>query len=484
MIRMTNGIMVNNSLYNINNNKILVDKLNTQLASKKKIQRPSEDPIIAIRALRFRSTLSEIEQYLDNNIPDARSWLRLTEDALGNCSGLLEDVIAYYDQAANGTNETLDRQAIVQTMQAYRDQMYNDANADYAGRTIFTGYKTNNTLTFEANAPTASYEITENFDKSDIETVTKIVGAVDATTVSYIAKADQPDTVEAYRVRLAYADLEPTAAGTVTLTTTNPAGTYAARVIPPGTVNDYQPGPNDVYFDQTTGELVLGTNVKADLESAESFSVTYQKTGFDKGELKPEHYFDCTDNVSGIVYTAHEQLINYNVNFNQTLQVNTQGKDVFTHAMTRDIDDTVAAVEQVMHVEQKIKDIEKMLADPQYKDPTNQERLNSMLEAANKELDLAENEMQKNFEHGLTLFQNHQTNLSLKIADIGARGVRLTLNESRLKDQQLNIETLKNDNEDINYPETATELVEAESVYDASLMAASKVVKNSLLDFI
>lgn len=83
-MRITNGILINNSLNNINNNKTNMDTLNTQLESEKKIQRPSDDPIIAIRALRFRSTLSEIEQYLDKNIPDAESWMTETERALEN----------------------------------------------------------------------------------------------------------------------------------------------------------------------------------------------------------------------------------------------------------------------------------------------------------------------------------------------------------------------------------------------------------------
>ena len=45
-MRITNGILINNSLNNINNNKTNMDTLNTQLASEKKIQRPSDDPII------------------------------------------------------------------------------------------------------------------------------------------------------------------------------------------------------------------------------------------------------------------------------------------------------------------------------------------------------------------------------------------------------------------------------------------------------
>ena len=59
-MRITNGMLVNNTLTNINRNKTKMDTLNSQLTTEKKIQRPSEDPIVAIRALRFRSTLSEI----------------------------------------------------------------------------------------------------------------------------------------------------------------------------------------------------------------------------------------------------------------------------------------------------------------------------------------------------------------------------------------------------------------------------------------
>ena len=74
-MRMTNKIMQNNSLYNINNNKILQDKLSTQMSTQKKITRPSDDPVVAIRALRLRSSVSELSQFYEKNSPDAESWL-------------------------------------------------------------------------------------------------------------------------------------------------------------------------------------------------------------------------------------------------------------------------------------------------------------------------------------------------------------------------------------------------------------------------
>ena len=63
MMRITNGIMMNNCLNNINKNKLQMDKIYTQIESQKLFQKPSEDPIAAIRSLRLRSTYTEIEQY-------------------------------------------------------------------------------------------------------------------------------------------------------------------------------------------------------------------------------------------------------------------------------------------------------------------------------------------------------------------------------------------------------------------------------------
>ena len=67
-MRITNKVMQNNSLNNINNNKIIQDKLSNQMATEKKIVRPSDDPIIAIRALRLRSNVSQVTQFYHKKI--------------------------------------------------------------------------------------------------------------------------------------------------------------------------------------------------------------------------------------------------------------------------------------------------------------------------------------------------------------------------------------------------------------------------------
>ena len=90
-MRITNKIMQRNNLSNINTNKVYQDKLSTQMSTQKKVNRPSDDPVVSIRALRLRSNVTEVTQYYSKNIPDAESWLDVTEDALKN----LTEIIAH-----------------------------------------------------------------------------------------------------------------------------------------------------------------------------------------------------------------------------------------------------------------------------------------------------------------------------------------------------------------------------------------------------
>ena len=48
-MRITNNIILHNTTSNINGNKVNVNNLNNQMTSQKKIQRPSENPVIAIK---------------------------------------------------------------------------------------------------------------------------------------------------------------------------------------------------------------------------------------------------------------------------------------------------------------------------------------------------------------------------------------------------------------------------------------------------
>ena len=104
MMRITNSMMLTNTKENINSNKVNVDRLNTQMSTQKKITKPSDNPLIAIKSLRLSTTLSQINQYYSNNIKDADSWMDITETALTNMKSIVNDA---YRLCVNGATDTL-----------------------------------------------------------------------------------------------------------------------------------------------------------------------------------------------------------------------------------------------------------------------------------------------------------------------------------------------------------------------------------------
>lgn len=215
MMRITNSMMMGNTKSNINGNKVTVDKMNTQMSTQKKITKPSDDPLIAIKSLRLSTTLSQIHQYYDNNMEDAESWMDVTETAMTNMKSIMTDA---YRLTVNGATDTLteqDRNTIYTQLNSLSSQLYAEANADYAGRTVFSGYKTNETVTFnnDVDAAKANYYISEDFSYSDIEKkdyyANKIQtpSANDVTASGGVFGREDPQVVSLNRARLGYDSL-------------------------------------------------------------------------------------------------------------------------------------------------------------------------------------------------------------------------------------------------------------------------------------
>src|SRR5574344_540321 len=101
-MRVTTKMMTNSTLMNISNNKRTLSRLDNQYSTGQKISRPSEDPVVAVRALKLRDSLNQLNQYYERNIPDAMSWMDVTEGALTNINSVLTRV---YEQCNQGSND-------------------------------------------------------------------------------------------------------------------------------------------------------------------------------------------------------------------------------------------------------------------------------------------------------------------------------------------------------------------------------------------
>ncbi len=144
-MRITNNMLINNMVNYIGSNLARMNRYQSQLATGKKIQVPSDDPVVAARALKLRTDVAEIEQY-QRNLKDARSWLDMTEDALAKIGDVLERARELTVQGSNGTNTSDDTQKINSELKQLREQIIQIGNSTYAGRYLFSGYQTDKPL--------------------------------------------------------------------------------------------------------------------------------------------------------------------------------------------------------------------------------------------------------------------------------------------------------------------------------------------------
>jgi len=140
-MRVTNRMLVDNVLRNLNNNLRRLQKFQYQQSTGKVVSRPSDDPIRVTQALYMRSALSEQQQHI-KNMKDAKSWLDATDTALANASEIIQRA---YELAVQGANDTLtkdERNAIADEIDQLIEHLIQVANTTHTGRYIFAGSKT------------------------------------------------------------------------------------------------------------------------------------------------------------------------------------------------------------------------------------------------------------------------------------------------------------------------------------------------------
>ncbi|NMB34486.1 MAG: flagellar hook-associated protein FlgL [Clostridium sp.] len=144
-MRVTNSMLVNNMITNLGRNLSRMEKYQEKLATGKKISVPSDDPVVAARALKLRTDVSQIEQY-KKNVKDALSWLEITESAIADVGDILQRARELAVQGSNGATTPEDTQKIGEEVRQLKNQLINLGNATYAGRYIFSGFKTDTKL--------------------------------------------------------------------------------------------------------------------------------------------------------------------------------------------------------------------------------------------------------------------------------------------------------------------------------------------------
>ena len=508
-MRVTNSMISNNASYHIANAKNMLMLYEEQYTTQKKIQRPSDDPTVAVRSLKLRNTYSQIKQYAEKNIQDAIEWMDTTESSMSNIGNILTYMKTYMSQGVTDTLDSTNRTSVLEVLQQYASAIFEDeANADYSGRYVFTGYRTDTSLVFSQDTTNLNYEIKENFDYTDIDNISVVTGG--ATYSSDITQGQEyvdmaATTSSVYRIQLAYdncsneafsGESEESIQEVVKITYTSAVEEDAEAVELSAEVRSskdegaYVVEDDQVVYIYDTGEILMGAGIYTTIKEQQAeLQVTYCKDEFNKGDIRPEMYFECMsyDRISGDIVDYVEpsnQDVKYEINYSQTLTVNTQAKDAIDTDIYRVIDYIAQTIKAVDDVEKKIEDVEKMISNTDDSDESTLSALNSLKETLESELSLRNQIMSDAFGKGLTMVDEVQQKLNVAVANLGAKYKRAQLTHDKLLDEETDTEEKLSENEDVDLADVYINLTQANNLYQASLSATAKILGNSLLDYI
>ncbi len=514
-MRITNMMMQNNMMLNVNRNAQLTNDLYGQITSGKKISLPSQDPIIASRALRFRTSVAATEQYMRNN-DQAISWTSTTATAYENTITSLKDISEILTKGSTDTMSLSERKDIATSIKAYLEDIKAQMNSTYAGRYVFSGYRTDEPPILTADSNKA-YTINEDISYADMMTG-KSYWKKDNETMASMSDISSIRLPYAFAKNITLNNQDGTATGfTVTHGTTGGAtDPYTTPAL----------GDNEARYIDETGELLLGKNVQAALLQGD-MTLNYDKENFLKGELNPKVNFECIERTGGItetnpasgsaikdpvsgIYTSADasgnlvqrirngapavdnlgnpiyesftmdgqDLMSYELSYRTRIQINSLGKDSLTDNMFADIARSASRVlEMEISTEAALKT--KYMAQGLTGD-----ELDAAIEAQiSKETTQISAIVQDEFGTMLDKIKSHSSLIAREQTDLATRQVRLDVLQGRLEDDYLNFTTLMSNNEDVEYEDAVSKMSMAEAVYEAALKMTGKITQMSILNY-
>ncbi|NSL51782.1 flagellar hook-associated protein FlgL [Calidifontibacillus erzurumensis] len=140
-MRVTQNMLTSNTLKYISKNYERLAQIQDQINTGKKITRPSQDPVVAMKGMRYRSQLVEVEQFY-RNLTEGFTWLENSDAALEETTQVLNRIRDLVVQASNDTYDPVARDSIAKEIEQLRLHLVSMANTKVGDNYIFNGTKT------------------------------------------------------------------------------------------------------------------------------------------------------------------------------------------------------------------------------------------------------------------------------------------------------------------------------------------------------
>lgn len=181
-MRITQGMLSHNMLKNLTNSYSNMNTYMDQLTTGKKINRPSDDPVIAMKGMNYRTQVTKIEQFM-RNTNEVHNWMDNSDGAMDNATQALQKLRELGVQASNDTYGEKERKNIKEEAQQLKKHLVDIANTKVNGKYIFNGTNTDEApITFDEDG---KMQLNQNPNAVTIEVAdgTKLQANVDAEDV-------------------------------------------------------------------------------------------------------------------------------------------------------------------------------------------------------------------------------------------------------------------------------------------------------------
>lgn len=141
MMRVTQSMISQHTLRNMSSSYEKLMNLQEQATSGKKLNRPSDDPISAVKSLNYRTNLNENNQYKEN-FTEAYKWLDNSDGSLEEANKVMQRIRELTVSASNGTKLEDEREAIRLEVSGLKEHLVSIANKNIEGKFLFNGINT------------------------------------------------------------------------------------------------------------------------------------------------------------------------------------------------------------------------------------------------------------------------------------------------------------------------------------------------------
>ena len=430
-------MMASSSLRHLHQSYQSLTHLQDQLATGKKITRASQDPVIAMNGMRYRTQVAETDQF-KRNLSEVYNWMDTSDATLDQGTQALHRVRELTVQASNDSYDAGQRANIAKEVDQLFEQLLSIGNTRNNNKYIFNGTNTTNAPVDQSRMDYGVTQINPNDGDIAAEDVDLIFRGATYHALDAVPD-DLPEQVRDQLLNDGAIIEDPDNPGEFMIHTAD------NRQLFRNTASNRS--DQFIAIDQSDGvqnndrirQYALSRSDNGDLVNSQGERVN------DPADADVNNPREIPENQAVIslkdAVSTNQENVNIEILKGVTLPVNVDPKNVFTNELFGDM---IALREALEDPSTSAKDLSEMLDVVDY----------------------------------------HINNFVDERAELGARVNRVEMVDQRVQQQQVIAKRIMSDNEDAEMERVITEMLSQENVHRAALSATGRIIQPTLMDFL